>query len=189
MPAESLRVVCFDAVCHRLPARCLADADQVGAVLCARCAGLYLGAVLAGLAWLSVRRVLLLPGYWPLVLAGLLVLPTPVEVVGERLGWWAGDPAVRYLLALGCGVGLVMGMAQFWAPRQRVEPAGGRLVRIRGWVEAGGLVCAVLAVLLVALPDGHVIWGWVALIHLVGIVGLLGCAIWTVIRCCPRSQP
>ena len=96
----------FARFCHRDPSRSYLLAD--GSVLaCARCAGLYAGA-LAGAAASAVWRlagVRLTSRVAPVILAIAIAL-TPVEVAGEAARLWEGNRATRLVLGLLTGTAL-----------------------------------------------------------------------------------
>jgi uncharacterized membrane protein len=92
----------YAPVCHQLPERCLSVGDGVQAV-CARCSGLYLGAVaglIAGAFFLVGRRSAPRP-FW----LGLVALPTLIDALLP----WIGLPGLPNLprLLLAWPVGFV----------------------------------------------------------------------------------
>lgn len=96
----------FGAFCHRDPSRSLPFAAGT-VLLCARCTGLYAGALAGGLS-LWVRRRPGFPGsskaaWWALLLA---IFATPLQAVGEAAGAWEGSPALRMALGLLTGTAL-----------------------------------------------------------------------------------
>ncbi len=139
-------------ICHQLPARCLTVAGVVMPA-CARCSGIYLGALL-GAAFYAVpgRRRLFLyyPSYGGAALAVLAFGPCAVDFFG---GWWGyplfGGNGARFAASLFAGWGawvLLAGAATRlrWgaAPERRLD--FGRL--------AGSLVALLVPGLLVATP-------------------------------------
>jgi uncharacterized membrane protein len=113
------------AVCHRIEARSFFIGDRQ-VPLCARCSGMYLGAVL-GLVYQAVlfpRRA----GYpprrlWPLL--GLLVLAFGIDGGNSYLHFFPGAPDLYEpqnwsRLLTGTGMGLVMAVALFPAVNQSV---------------------------------------------------------------------
>ncbi len=93
-------------VCHQLPERSFALAGRQWPV-CARCSGLYLGAIVGLAAWLMVRRSLgpvgLAPRHVMRVLA-VITAPTAISWATGVLGWWDGTNAIRAVLALPLGI-------------------------------------------------------------------------------------
>ena len=98
----------FSFLCHRDPCRSYLMADNV-VLLCARCTGVYFGA-LSGLMLLGVVRVcrlrrIRLPFAW-IYVAG--VLATPVEIVMEHLAPDTGSNDLRFASAFITGASLVV---------------------------------------------------------------------------------
>lgn len=110
----------FDTLCHRSPARCL---DGL-AFICARCLGLYLGAIVGALAVAGLRIARARPHArsLPWVLSAA-ILATPLEVVLEWLRLTPGSNAVRSGLALLTGTALVLWMGTAMRREGRPLPA------------------------------------------------------------------
>ena len=94
-----LRLV-YAPLCHQIDERSLALLSGPLAV-CARCTGLYLGAVLglASTCWLGIRRTSSVPRVW----LGALVLPTAVDGVLAFVGSSPLTEWPRFVLALPAG--------------------------------------------------------------------------------------
>jgi uncharacterized membrane protein len=91
-------------VCHQIPARTFHLAAGPMAV-CARCLGLYLGAVAGGMAALAVGGVTVpRPAASRWLLAGASV-PTLLTLAGEWLWQWPIGNVVRFVAALPLGAG------------------------------------------------------------------------------------
>ncbi|HVT44361.1 MAG TPA: DUF2085 domain-containing protein [Thermoanaerobaculia bacterium] len=107
----------FRLLCHGIESRCL---ELFGGVMpiCARCSGIYAGA-LAGIAgFIATRRLRLPPMPWLLLL--LLVLPLAVDGVTQAIGLRGSGNALR----LATGV-LAGGAFFFWA-LDRIETSSAR---------------------------------------------------------------
>jgi uncharacterized membrane protein len=108
----------YAPLCHQDPARSLSTAGAPQAV-CARCAGIYLGAAI-GLAAAAGSA----GGRWsrprPLWLGALLV-PTAADALAARVGWPSLANAPRFSLAiplgLVTGLFLAVGIADLARPR------------------------------------------------------------------------
>lgn len=174
------------AVCHRLEARSFhVDGRQLP--LCARCSGMYLGAVL-GLAFLSLRyrRSAGLPPKWVLAVFALFILAFAVDgansylylmkgVYGSRLAsiptLYTPNNTLR--LFTGSGTGLALAMAVFISTNQTLwrdwdnRPV---LANPRDLLLLAGLM---LAVDFLILPE----WSWVmypaAILSAGGVILLL----------------
>ena len=139
-------------ICHQIPARSLVAAG-VALPACARCAGIYLGVLLACLFYLvpGKRRVFLVyPGRTGAAVAAMAVLPCAGDFALARLGspLAVGNEA-RFVISLLAGWGawvLLAGLASRlrWgrAPERRLD-AGGLF---------GSLVLLVVPGLLAAAP-------------------------------------
>lgn len=98
-------------VCHQLPERSFHVAG-VQLPVCARCTGLYIGAVAGALMWVTYfhRRGNLIRdrGYSHARQAlALAALPTAFSVATAWLGWW--DPGNALRAALAAPLGFVLG--------------------------------------------------------------------------------
>jgi uncharacterized membrane protein len=83
----------FRLVCHQMPERCLAIAGMPMPV-CARCAGIYVGAFVALLVHVPDRR------RWLLVALSIAILDWASEAVGIRPAWVEMRLATGLLLGL-----------------------------------------------------------------------------------------
>ncbi|HNX45503.1 MAG TPA: DUF2085 domain-containing protein [Anaerolineaceae bacterium] len=100
------------AVCHQIPERSF-HAGEHTFPLCARCTGMYLGAVLAFGFQLRQGKRGKLPPVWILVILGVFLLAFGVDGVNSFLnlipGWpalYASSNTLRLLTGLGVGVGI-----------------------------------------------------------------------------------
>ena len=134
----------FDAICHRHPQRSfLLGAEQV--LLCARCTGIYLGALAGGLsaAWWHLRGGLPRGGLVSgVLLIGILI--TPAEVWLESTGLCEGTRLVRCVTGLVTGSALIYAMAlPLLGTRARTKPPSARWVAVPFMID--GLLLAALA--------------------------------------------
>ncbi len=140
------------AVCHRISLRSFHLGDRV-LPLCARCSGMYLGAML-GLAfqWLAGRRRSGMPPVRVLVVLGLFVGAFGVDGVNSYLHLFPGAPSLyepqNWLrLLTGSGMGLVIAAMIFPAFNQTVWKD------VRPEAALGGLKPMALLVALTLLLD------------------------------------
>lgn len=92
-------------VCHQIAERSFFTAGRQWPV-CARCAGIYLGAALGFAAWLGLRRLTarhLTVGFTMRVLA-VAAVPTALSWGSGVLGVWDGTNAIRFALAAPLGI-------------------------------------------------------------------------------------
>lgn len=100
IPSEIVDGV-FGELCHQFRSRCFEWMPW----LCARCLGLYLGALAGAIAILAVRTPHRKSLPWILAVA---IAVTPAEVGIEKLGWWKGTMPVRMILGIVTGIGLAV---------------------------------------------------------------------------------
>ncbi|HUE88911.1 MAG TPA: DUF2085 domain-containing protein [Vicinamibacterales bacterium] len=106
-------------ICHQRPERSIHHAGAQYPV-CARCLGLYAGAVCGVLLWAGLagigrapRRVATRLSH-PTLVRRLLIItafPTLVTVVASWLGWWDAGNAARLILALPLGGAIAAALA------------------------------------------------------------------------------
>jgi uncharacterized membrane protein len=168
------------AVCHRITARSFTiDGRQVP--LCARCTGMYLGAMLTfavlGLAgrW---RRAALPP--WPilLVLLGFIGV-MGIDGINSYTQFFPGVPQLytsqNWLrLVTGMGTGLAMGSILFPALAQTLWWEQEQRPAVGTWRDLEGMLVAALLVTLLVLSNQPVLLYVMALISAVGVVLILG---------------
>jgi uncharacterized membrane protein len=92
----------FSAVCHQIPERSFYLAGFPLAV-CARCAGLYVGAAVGLLAYPLMRRPLARTDAPPRAWLILAALPTTVDFMLGVLGFWENTHASRFSTAVVLG--------------------------------------------------------------------------------------
>jgi uncharacterized membrane protein len=98
-------------ICHQKPERSF-HRDGAPLPVCARCFGLYAGALAGALLWGAVARLARTPSTIARRWAAsgttrrallLSALPTLVSVITAWLGWWDGNNVLRALLAVPLG--------------------------------------------------------------------------------------
>jgi uncharacterized membrane protein len=167
------------AICHRITARSFTiDGRQVP--LCARCTGMYLGAmvtfVILGLSgrW---RRAALPP--WPILLAllGFIGL-MGIDGVNSYAQFFPGVPQLypsqNWLrLVTGMGTGLAMGSILFPALAQTLWWEQEQRPAVATWRDLEGLVAAAALVSILVLSNLPVLLYVMALISAAGVVLIL----------------
>lgn len=144
------------AVCHRIEARTF-HLDDRPIPLCARCTGMYLGAVL-GLVYQAILRPRHsgMPARSILFLLGLLVLAFAIDGVNSYLHFFPNaltlyEPNNTYRLLTGTGMGLVIAAALFPAFNGTVWKNWDGRPALEGLPVFGGL-------LLLALVLAGLVW-------------------------------
>jgi uncharacterized membrane protein len=167
------------AVCHRITVRSFTvDGRQVP--LCARCTGMYLGAMLTfGILGLGGRwRHAGLPP-WPILLALLAFVGLMgIDGVNSYAGFFPGAPQLyqpqNWLrLATGMGTGLMMGSILFPALAQTLWSEQEGRAAVASWRDLEGLVAAAALVSLLVLSNQPVVLYVLALISAAGVVLIL----------------
>jgi uncharacterized membrane protein len=141
------------AVCHRIPARSFLINDRP-IPLCARCSGMYLGALLGFIYQLRLGRPGGMPSLKIFFVLGLFGLFFFVDGVNSYLHFFPNAPALyepNNVLRLVSGTGLGIGMAAVLYPtfNQSIWKDWNSTSGLRSWKQAAALV--VLALILDAL--------------------------------------
>lgn len=126
-------------------------------LLCARCLGLYLGALAGAVSILAIRAPHRKSLPWILAVT---ILATPIEVGIERLGWWEGTMPVRLILGAMTGIGLSVWLGTVRGTRGPERP----------WFWAAPVA---LVALFFVRPGP-----WLGIPSLVGAAALVGVAVW-----------
>lgn len=107
--AAALIYLAGSVVCHQLPERSFFWTNGVQFPVCARCTGLYLGALLAVLGWIGHKvwtrgREWALDPRAALRFVVIASLPTLMSVALSAAGGWDGTNVLRAALALPAGI-------------------------------------------------------------------------------------
>jgi uncharacterized membrane protein len=166
------------AVCHRINARSF-HLDGRPLALCARCSGMYLGALLGlGYQWLTCRR----SGKWPpkgqLALFGLMALAFAADgansyfqyLTGNGLLYQTTNPVRAFV---GMGMGLVMAVALYPSFNQTVWRDYEDQPSIKTWKQLAGLLVLAVIVVLLLLSGNPLILYPLSLISAGGVVVML----------------
>jgi uncharacterized membrane protein len=166
------------AVCHRIDGRSFHLGDRQ-VPLCARCSGMYLGAML-GLVYQSVlrRRHTGTPPWGVLLPLGALVLAFGVDGLNSYLHFFPGAPGLyepqNWLrLVTGTGMGIVISAALYPAFNQTVWKDWDRRPALDGGVTLMGLVAPAAILDLVILTENPLILYPLALISAAGVMVIL----------------
>jgi uncharacterized membrane protein len=163
-------------VCHQIPDRCLCFAG-VPLFVCSRCAGLYIGFVLAFAGRASLWRGS--PGFPRapgVVVASLLLIPVFADALTSVAGWRETTNEVRYVTGLMAGASIaiflypLLGLAV-----GATGGSGARGARTLQWLVP---ICLALGLGLGVAWTHRALLGWVAAgLILAGIAGL-----WTTVN-------
>jgi len=177
------------AVCHRIDVRSFYLGERQ-LPLCARCTGMYLGAVL-GLAYQQVvsRRRGGTPGRPVIAVLGLLVLFFVVDGFNSFISFFPGAPMLyqpqNWLrLLTGSGMGIAIAVALFPAFNQTVWMDWDPRPAMPGLRSLGGLALLMLLVDLLVLSQNPLLLYPLALISAAGVLLLLTLAytmVWVMI--------
>jgi len=166
------------AVCHRIDLRSFHLGERP-LPLCARCTGMYLGAV-AGLAYQQVlsRRRGGTPGRAIIVALALLVLFFVVDGFNSFISFFPGAPVLyqpqnTLRLLAGSGMGIAIAVALFPAFNQTVWMDWDPKPAMPGLRSLGGLVLLMLLVDLLVLSENPLLLYPLALISAAGVLLLL----------------
>ena len=166
------------AVCHRIDLRSFHLGERP-LPLCARCTGMYLGAV-AGLAYQQVlsRRRGGTPGRAVIVALALLVLFFVVDGFNSFISFFPGAPVLyqpqnTLRLLAGSGMGIAIAVALFPAFNQTVWMDWDPKPAMPGLRSLGGLVLLMLLVDLLVLSENPLLLYPLALISAAGVLLLL----------------
>lgn len=166
------------AVCHRIDVRSFHLGDRP-VPLCARCSGMYLGAVL-GLIYQSVlrQRRAGTPPWRVLLPLGALVLAFGVDGLNSYLHFFPGAPGLyepqNWLrLLTGTGMGIVMSVALYLAFNQTVWKDWDRRPALDGIGPLVGLLALAVILDLVILTENPLILYPLALISAAGVMLIL----------------
>ena len=166
------------AVCHRIDARSFHLGERQ-VPLCARCSGMFLGAVL-GLGYqavLSRRKAGLPPWRVILVLVGL-VAAFAVDGVNSFMHFFPGSPSLyepnnTLRLATGTGMGLAIAAAIFPSFNQTVWKDWQKEPALGGLRSLAGLLALAVTLDLVILTENPLVLYPLALISAAGVLVLL----------------
>jgi uncharacterized membrane protein len=166
------------AVCHRIDARSFHLGDRQ-LPLCARCSGMYLGAI-AGLLYqaLTGRRRAGMPGWRLLVPIGLLVGAFVVDGLNSYLSLFPNAPSLyppnnTLRLLTGSGMGLAIAVLLFPSFNQTVWASPDGLPALNGWRSLAGLLLLVLLLDLVVRTENPLVLFPLALVSAAGVLVLL----------------
>jgi uncharacterized membrane protein len=166
------------AVCHRIDLRSFYLGDRQ-LPLCARCTGMYLGAML-GLAYqtFSGRRRAGTPPVAVLVALAILVMTFAVDGLNSYLHLFPGAPSLYEpqnwsRLLTGTGMGLAMAIALYPAFNQTVWRHWDPRPAIGGFVSLAGLLTLALFVDLLVLTENPLLLYPLSLVSAVGVLVLL----------------
>jgi uncharacterized membrane protein len=166
------------AVCHRIDLRSFHLGERP-LPLCARCTGMYLGAV-AGLAYQQVlsRRRGGTPGRAVIVALALLVLFFVVDGFNSFISFFPGAPVLyqpqnALRLLAGSGMGIAIAVALFPAFNQTVWVDWDSKPAMPGLRSLGGLLLLMLLVDLLVLSENPLLLYPLALISAAGVLLLL----------------
>lgn len=166
------------AVCHRIDARSFHLGDRQ-VPLCARCSGMYLGAML-GLVYQSLlrRRRTGTPPWSVLLPLGALVLAFGVDGVNSYLHFFPGAPGLyepqNWLrLLTGTGMGIVISAALYPAFNQTVWKDWDRRPALNGVGFLIGLMALAAILDLVILTENPLVLYPLALISAAGVMVIL----------------
>lgn len=166
------------AVCHRIEVRSFHLGDRQ-VPLCARCTGMYLGAML-GLTYLVLigRRRTGTPPMRVILVLGLLVLAFCVDGLNSYLSLFPGLPSLYephniLRLVTGTGVGIAIVAALFPAFNQTVWKDFNTRPALKGLRSLGLLLILAILLDLAVLMENSLILYPLALISAVGVVVLL----------------
>jgi uncharacterized membrane protein len=166
------------AVCHRIDLRSFHLGERP-LPLCARCTGMYLGAV-AGLAYQQVvsRRRGGTPGKPVIIVLALLVLFFIVDGFNSFVSFFPGAPLLyqpqnMLRLVAGSGMGMAIAVALFPAFNQTVWVDWDPRPAMPGLRSLGGLALVMLLVDLLVLSENPLVLYPLALISAAGVLLLL----------------
>jgi uncharacterized membrane protein len=166
------------AVCHRIAVRSFIIGERQDP-LCARCTGMYLGA-LVGLAFQHFQgRRGLIPTLKYILAFGPLVLAFGFDGVNSYLHLFPGAPGLYQpsnWLRLVTGTGMGLAMAAVLAPafRQTVWTTWDQRPAFGGWKEFGLLFGLAAIVDLLVLTENPLLEYPLALISVLGVMTILG---------------
>jgi uncharacterized membrane protein len=166
------------AVCHRIDVRSFhLGVRQLP--LCARCSGMYLGAML-GLAFQAVvgRRRGGMPGAGVWVILGMLVVAFGVDGLNSFVHLFPGAPSLyepsNWLrLLTGTGMGLVVAALVFPAFNQTVWKDWDNTPALKGLRSLVTMFCLAICMDLIVLTENPLILYPLALISVIGVLVLL----------------
>lgn len=166
------------AVCHRIDARSFQIGDRQ-LPLCARCSGMYLGAVF-GLAFQAIffPRRSGGPRWYVLIFMLLTISAFGLDGVNSYLHLFKDAPRLyepqNWLrLITGTGMGLTMAIGIYLAFNQTVWAAWDDRPALDSWKSLAGLVLGAAVVVLLVLSGVDIILYPLALISALGVIGLL----------------
>ncbi|MCK4897228.1 MAG: DUF2085 domain-containing protein [Anaerolineales bacterium] len=166
------------AVCHRIDTRSFHLGDRQ-IPLCARCTGMYLGAML-GLVYQQFlgRRRAGMPPWKVLVVLAALVLAFAVDGLNSYLHFFPNAPTLYEpqnwsRLLTGTGMGLVIAAALFPAFNQAVWKYRDPRPALGGLLALAGMVLLALLLDLVVLTENPLVLYPLSLISAAGVIVLL----------------
>jgi uncharacterized membrane protein len=166
------------AVCHRIDARSFHLGDRQ-VPLCARCSGMYLGAML-GLAYQSLlgRRRSGMPPWRVLIVLGLIVVAFGIDGVNSYLHLFPFFPSLyepqnwlRLLTGTGMGIGMSAVLLPAFHQTVWVQPDEGPA--LPGLRSLGGLLLLGLVLDAIVLTENPLVLYPLALLSAVGVLVLL----------------
>lgn len=165
------------AVCHRIDARSFHIHDRQ-VPLCARCTGMYLGAVLGIIFQLVQGKKGKYPPLWAIIILGMFVLAFAIDGSNSYLHFFPAvegiyEPQNWSRLVTGMGMGLAMAAAVVPAFNQTIWKDSEEVSYLRNWKQFGLLILLTAVLTLLVLTGS--IWVIVpaAVISAMGVYVLL----------------
>jgi len=165
------------AVCHRIDARSFHIHDRQ-VPLCARCTGMYLGAVLGIIFQLVQGKKGKYPPLWAIIILGLFVVAFAVDGSNSYLHFFPAmegiyEPQNWSRLVTGMGMGLAMAAAVVPAFNQTIWKDWEDVSAFRSWKQFGSLILTATVVTLLVLTESIWVIVPVAVISALGVYVLL----------------
>jgi len=92
----------FEPVCHQIPERSILLNSEPMAV-CTRCFAIYFGAFILLLIMIFQKKMYIINPSWMI----LLSLPTAIDFIMEKLGFYVDIPIIRFITGLFFGIGIL----------------------------------------------------------------------------------
>jgi uncharacterized membrane protein len=165
------------AVCHRIDARSFHIHDRQ-VPLCARCTGMYLGAVLGIIFQFVQGKKGKYPPLWAIIILGLFVLAFIVDGSNSYLHFFPSvngiyEPQNWSRLVTGMGMGLAMAAAVVPAFNQTIWKDWDDISAFRSWKQLGLLILVATVLTLLVLTEAIWVIIPVAVISALGVYALL----------------
>ena len=165
------------AVCHRIDARSFHIHDRQ-VPLCARCTGMYLGAVLGIIFQFIQGKKGKYPPLWAIIVFGVFVLAFAIDGSNSYLHFFPSvdgiyEPQNWSRLVTGMGMGLAMAAAVVPAFNQTIWKDWEDVSAFRSWKHMGLLIVIAAVLTLLVLTEAAWVIVPVAVISTLGVYGLL----------------